>query len=318
MSKDSIESFLKEIDEMLKHGTMPESQRSILSRARKNALRLTDSFPFDGQKCLTDCGGLCCINIDVPINPYDVWQIVTSKIGHDFGIHSTMDLFAPIQGNKLPFAEVYLGEHSRSPQAILLFKTPFENEDFRVCPFLVSAKVIKTKRDLNEFLHGRVQNLKEFRTKNNNISLLCGLEARSDDKAQKGVKPTICRASPIGRMMMGVEENAGQLFFLQPPTNHCPCVQTTKRITLQEYIERADLLTYYKYSARCHQILAKTRAIPEHLRLLFGQMFYNFDAPAVKEGLDPATVRPPSFDAFLEIMERVLTRLCDKSKEVHD
>jgi hypothetical protein len=108
MGKDEDRKELKEMENSYKEGNtkVGETFKHIFDGLSDKFLSMDDEFPFDHRKCVEECGGLCCLNIPVSINPYDVYRIVTSERGKELGLTDTTKLFDP----EKPLFDLYLGE----------------------------------------------------------------------------------------------------------------------------------------------------------------------------------------------------------------
>lgn len=256
--------------------------------APRHRLKLDDEFPFDGTRCVTECGGKCCTDIDVKINPFDIYRIVTSPEGRKLGFTDTTKLSRAI--------DRYLGSVSGLPMACIKFTDL--SGGLRTCPFLIPVKPPRTKRELRQHMadkRGR------FRTTDGHQVMLCRLHK---------IKPLICRGSPLGRSQIigkdGIDETH---YFFRPPMVDCACVQTEKRVKVADYIKMWSLDEYYRESAKFHALLPKmgmpSDPTPLSLRKFLLVLLYDFDWGPVGVGIDPIAVRP-TYNELIAMAHRVL------------
>jgi hypothetical protein len=54
---------------------MAEWQKRIVENLDGITVSLDDEVPFDADKCLSECSGLCCFDIQVMVDPFDIFRI---------------------------------------------------------------------------------------------------------------------------------------------------------------------------------------------------------------------------------------------------
>lgn len=193
-----------------------------------------DTFKFACTAC-----GSCCFDIDVMLNPMDVYMMARSKMARNtYKVLWTRDLFAK------GLIESYRGEDSRAPLCIIRFmrQAPGAVEH---CPFLTPSRpdqdmsplrTIRSRRDV------LIQNAK-------GVKYVCGLH-------EEGLKPMICRLSPLGRgwnMDPETRKMSDPIVFWQP-IQHCPGLKSDRVQVVKDYFEKARITGLAKYSDWWYQI----------------------------------------------------------------
>jgi hypothetical protein len=243
------------------------------------------------------CGGKCCINNDVLINPYDVWRIVTNeKVSEALGIYTTHDLFTRRGKRGEPLLRYYLGPESRMPLACINMIRV--RTDLTICPF--NAPVIKGKdmEDIERYVRDGLRDAEFLRADDGSPVGLCVLEQ---------AKPTICRAFPLGRA--GKAKDANDKFpkmrYIRVDSKTCDKFKKPESaITVREYVKRWDLDKAYEMSDKVYELyrLLGDRVKSEAERYFLGIMFYNFDIPLLECGGNPKEIRKARSAEFEQIL----------------
>ena len=257
---------------------MVEWQKRIVENLEGITVSLDDEVPFDGDKCLSECSGICCFDIQVMVDPFDVFRITRSKHVHEnLGITDTTKLYEGEQ----PLLLYYVGRTSNMPFAIINFrrvKVLGKDVKIKKCPFLVPAfpKLYAEKEGNKGNKGGKGRYFVVARA---GEPMICALEK---------AKPTICRSSPIGRALMysGKDRKKEYRFIYKPPDPNCPACKTEKKVKVGDYIEEWHLINSYKYKDLFFDLICwlqeKKFQFPKDLIYKLGQILYNFDNPLIK------------------------------------
>ena len=284
---DDIEELEKMAREFTCDPARYENYKRVFTNIRQKILKLDDTFPFDGTKCVTDCGGKCCYDNDPQINTYDVYKIVTSKLGVKLGYANTTKLF---NGASAPLGYA-LGRSFGHPQAWIRFVSI--GGGMTVCPFLRVAKPARSKHELVKLHKIHKEKLPTIYTRDGTPRGLCTLHE---------IKPTVCRSFPIGRVGRA---RGGFFYVFHPPSERCACVETEKRVKVRDYIREWSLDEYYAENDKYYKVLAEFSPPLKGLRLLLLVVLFNFDLPAVRAGLDPVKVRP-TYDMIITTADQLI------------
>jgi len=250
------------------------------------------------------CGGKCCINNDVLINPYDVWRIVTNeKVSGALGIYTTHDLFTPRGKRGEPLLRYYLGPESRLPLACINMIEV--SEGLTICPFNAPIIKGKNKEEIEKYVRSGFGDAEFLRADDGSPMGLCVLEQ---------AKPTICRAFPLGRA--GKAEKSKDRFpkmrYIRVDSKRCDEFKKPgSAITVREYIRKWDLDRAYEMSDKVYELyrLLGDKVKSEAERYFLGIMFYNFDIPFLEHGREPRKIRvarPAEFEEVLELVKSVI------------
>lgn len=199
-----------------------------MSSGELRTLGPEDTFKFSCTAC-----GSCCFDIDVMLNPMDVYMMARSKMARNtYKVLWTRDLFAK------DLIESYRGSDSKAPICIIKFtrQAPGMVEH---CPFLMPSKPeqdmspLKTIRSRRDVL---IMNAK-------GVKYACGLH-------EEGLKPMICRLSPLGRgwSMDPKTRKMGTPMVFWQPIQHCPGLKSDRIQVVKDYFEKASITGLTKYS----------------------------------------------------------------------
>jgi len=248
---------------------IPEWQKELVEKYEQ--IRVGPDDPVYEYGCIR-CGGICCFNTDVLINPYDVWRIVTDDTTADLlGINTSHDLYTPANRLRRPLMNYYLGPSSGLPLACINMIEL--NENLRRCPFLAPVKIVKSKEDKAKLALGRLVEIGFLEADTGGPASLCVLEK---------AKPTVCRAYPLGRMGTNpkAEEGWPKMEYIWVEAEHCkPYRKPGKKMTVMEYVRKHELDRLYAMSdeiQKWHEKLSKKTSNPAE-RLLAGLVLYDFD-----------------------------------------
>ncbi|MFB0545251.1 MAG: hypothetical protein ACETVN_06040 [Asgard group archaeon] len=257
---------------------MADWQKKIVENLDGITVSLDDEVVFDGYKCLSECNGLCCFDIQVMVDPFDIFRITRSKhVQENLGITDTTKLYEGEQ----PLLLYYVGGTSNMPFAIINFrpvKVLGKDVKIKKCPFLVPAfpKLYAEKKGKKGKKGGKARYFVVARA---GEPMICALEK---------AKPTICRSSPIGRALMysGKDRKKEYRFIYKPPDPKCPACKAEKKVKVRDYVEEWDLINSYKYKDLFFDQICwfeeKKFHFPRDLIYKLGQILYNFDEPLIK------------------------------------
>lgn len=219
-----------------------------------------DKFNF---KC-TACGQ-CCFGLDVLLNPMDVYMMSRSKMARNtYKVRWTHDLF------ETGLVRLTRGPDSGYPIASIGFKETGPGKT-TYCPFLTPKDPERYGMDLLKGL----SRADVWRYSQKGINFTCGLH-------EEGLKPVICRLSPLGRAYEKPEEGKERTvkYFWQP-IQGCPGVGSKNEWILKDYLEKAQIDRITKYSTwfygfvEEHHEVAKT--MDEDFSMKLGFLLYNLD-----------------------------------------
>ncbi len=209
-----------------------ERMAKDIERGKTPVLKPEDTFNFACDMC-----GICCTNIDILLNPYDLIRL------RRYLQCTTADL---IRRN---FVEVFPGGQSRVPLAMFTFRAIGDN--LRVCPFL--AHVADSSK-LAERLAGREEpTLEDLEASRVPGKMACAIYP---------VRPGVCRSSPLGRVVSFYqdedEERAwrDQKVILVSPCPDCRGMKADTSVTVTEWLERNGVLPYWQASRGHQQVSA--------------------------------------------------------------
>lgn len=270
------------------------SEKERLEMILENLVGYDDYIKINSENCINKCGGQCCINIDVRINPYDIWRMTNHN---ELGITRTYEFF------EKKFLNFYMSRNMKLPMVSINFKKL--NDDLSICPFLAPAVFIKSAKDQYLFQTGQFNKIFE-KHKNNITKYLCALQS---------AKPTICRGSPLGRATLNIDGKEKSIFFFKKPQPSCSIDHTTKKIKVRDYIKKMGLEEYYKNSTKALQILTEMNKYGDDTRIFIGFFFYNFDDVIERQRdfeifkifpeLLPSS-RPNTFEELLEMTLKLM------------
>jgi Fe-S-cluster containining protein len=248
---------------------------SALKSGEIQYVKPTDTFKFKCAAC-----GECCINKDVLLNPYDIWELFETGVAQSLGFTSTEALFV---GESAPFL-LTLGMNSGAPVAMIAFRPLTEAGTPTICPFLVP--VTATPEEMLELeTHQKTGTAQEA---TNCLRRLCSSATKPSNHmvcALHRAKPSICRAYPIGRA--GEALNPGKtgkpadltMSFVKVPVT---CGTDDQEWTVQEWVDSWGLTERYKHSdayfSLVTKIALKKDSIPEEVRWLITNVIFNFDS----------------------------------------
>lgn len=258
------------------------------------------------------CGGKCCINQDVLINPFDVWRIINNEnVRKMLGVRTTCDLFEPLDGRK-PLLSYYLGDRSRLPVACINMVELGEN--FTICPFNAPAKIFSGDflkiKSMEDFLK-----LPFFKAADGTPVGLCALEM---------AKPTICRAYPLGRMGSKKLDKKRLDFTELPKMQYIYVGQNCEKfkvneVTVKEYIKKWDLDKTYRMSDLVNEWRnLLLRKVPnERTRFFLGKAVFDFDCLIIDQfgrGVSDKELREHRPESF----EILIATICNFIEDVED
>jgi len=269
-----------------------------------------DTFRF---KC-TSCGA-CCFDIDVLLNPMDVYMLARSKMARNtYKVRWTHDL------QEKGVIETFRGHDSKFPLCMLSFR-PSAPEGVKHCPFLVPAREDRAMADL---LKGVKNKAGVFAGAARGARFVCSLH-------EEGLKPTICRLSPLGRTWKGDAETKKFIeskVFWQPIPG-CPGIHKDKVNVVREYFQEAGLDKVLKYSDWWYkeffnEHMADLQKMPDMYSFLVGSILYDLDAvvlagkygredPALEEAKKAGKVPSQELgaDDYFELMKENLKKFMD-------
>ncbi len=261
--------------------------RNMLKRmnTKQKLLNHENFFNFDINKCISDCIGRCCINTPVMINVYDVYNILTSVRGKELGYGDTTKLF---DGKNAPLI-LFLDENENMPSAMINLMQRGFNLD--ICPFAYASNKDTNILSLFNYYH-ETADKKLYRMPH----LSCGIHE---------IKPTICRSSPLSRMLIAEDERSFEFFYINPPSSNCPAINTNKKWRLEEYIKKWDLERFYKNRDKITEIFELLVEKPIPFRRKIAKKLFNFDKDNIDQGLDPVKNRPSYEELFRTIIELI-------------
>ena len=209
-----------------------------MQRGDLKTLQLDDTFKFACTGC-----GMCCFDIDVLLNPMDVYLMMHSKLARNtHKVRWTYDL------HDKGLITSFRGSESKFPLCMIEFRKlplgkpkPGEEPEFGVpfCPFLVPAQ----EGQMEDYLTGVKDRRGVMALNAKGKRFHCGLH-------EEGLKPMICRLSPIGRAWKGDMEkgtlDTPQLFW--QPIPNCPGVKKDRTQSVRAYFEGAGIDKMTKYS----------------------------------------------------------------------
>lgn len=290
---------------------MEEWQKKLADNYDKMVVK-DDGIIYESN-CLA-CGGRCCIDQEILVNPYDVWRIVhNERVSDLLGIKTSHDLYTSDNSSGKPLLRYYLGPSSRLPLACINMREI--DKETKVCPFNSPIKALKDYNDFRKFRNGRYDEIDYLKSAEGNPSLLCIIDE---------VKPTICRAFPLGRagLKRKDDNHTSQEFpemeyILMDDANCKKFRVPDKKMTVREYINKWNLDHLYQMSDLVkdwHEYLLK-EVKNEKARYVAGIPMYDFDVPGLtKAGGKPdpqiiKEVRPPDFKMLVQINQKIITRI---------
>lgn len=219
-----------------------------------------DKFNF---KC-TACGQ-CCFGLDVLLNPMDVYMMSRSKMARNtYKVRWTHDLL------EKGLVRLSRGPDSGYPVATIGFKETGPGKT-TYCPFLTPKNPDRHGMDLLKGL----SRADVWRYSQNGINFTCGLH-------EEGLKPVICRLSPLGRAYEKPEEGKERTvkYFWQP-IQGCPGVKSENEWVLKDYLEKAQIDRITPYSAWFYNFIeehhVEAKAMDEESSMKLGFVLYNLD-----------------------------------------
>lgn len=284
------------------HGASGGATNAVLNAAKRgefHELSMDDEIRWS-----CNAAGRCCLNTEVLVTPADIWRIAKNgEIVKALGVGEMIDLFTIPVSKKRGLFMYTLGARSCLPIAMIEQVKIGEVND---CVF--SAPVLLKKDDetnedaLKRFISGDRSHI--FWNEDGTPRRGCAIQ---------DVKPTVCRAYPLGRtsaFSMGMKLTGKTKFIW---SGH-ECVRCNKKVLecepmkVSEYAEKNDLANRYRQSDLYHKMLEKFAQIEsERLRFIIGLMMFD---PRSMEKFAPVAFKKPAPSTFEEHMDLV-SELCD-------
>jgi hypothetical protein len=208
MDSKKRHKIVEAIKEMLDEGSFGSNEdfRRVLERAASSPLSvlcIDDEVSFDGDKCITECGGRCCFETElVRVTPVDAEYLSRSPELSNLSRAEIVDRYI----------QTFLGGDSLIPMGML---KKVRVGQYTICPFI----------DL------RIR--EKYREEKVEKKMLGGICSVGQE-----YKPAICILYPLGRIEMpeGIEGLDEKSFFILSAPD-CPAVRTGVRVPVREFVE---------------------------------------------------------------------------------